>query len=328
MVEKEDPDQFIRRAEEHMQAGRYEEAVCIYRKLVDACPSENSFLLGLAWACHDGGRLSDAIECFEELLSREVKQAVFTGFAYDELVRIFKSQGLYERLIQVCEKAVEVQPDDAGYLGELADAYLKAGFIEKAVAVYERMIAVDPLEADFYCRLGSALIRAGDSAGGEEAYIKAAEMDESTADSVFNKLSHVYSGTGNDEKAEGAQRKALDLRPDKPIYYMDLADILVKRMKFAEARDCCRQAVCLKPEDAPLFHNRLGNSLFRLGFHEEAVGVFLQAIALEPHNPFYYLSLAECFKRSGRHDEAAACLMRAQDCRDDVKCGPFSSSPR
>src|SRR5574340_570920 len=156
-------------AEECLKAGRYQEAVVIYQKLVEACPRDDSFLLSLAWAHHDAGYPEKAVACFESLFNKELARGVFTGFAYDELVRIYREGKQYDRLVDVCKRAAHVQPADAGLLGELGDAYLKAGRIEEAIEVLNRIIMREPDGAYGYCRLGEALVAKGAFSEGESA---------------------------------------------------------------------------------------------------------------------------------------------------------------
>lgn len=177
MSEEGKTDYFHYLADDLMKVKRYDDAIILYEKLVDMHPGEDSFLLSLAWAYHDTGRLDDAIECFEQLLSVELKREVFTGFAFDELVRLFRENGQYNRLVDVCEKVVAAQQDDIALLSDLGDAYLKAGRASEAVAVFERIVEVEPDASAAYCNLGNALVTTGDFDGAEEAYRKAVEID-------------------------------------------------------------------------------------------------------------------------------------------------------
>jgi len=114
-------------AEKLLKEGRYQEAVKLCEEVYQAHPEEESALLMLAWAHYDNGATTRAVEYLEILLARELKRKVFTGFAYDELVRIYKQNRNFDKLIEICCRAVEVQPDDVGLLNELGNAYLQAG---------------------------------------------------------------------------------------------------------------------------------------------------------------------------------------------------------
>ena len=66
----ENDDSCRQRAEECLKAGKYQEAITLYRTLIAACPDEESLLLALAWAYHDGGNREKAINCFEIIFSK------------------------------------------------------------------------------------------------------------------------------------------------------------------------------------------------------------------------------------------------------------------
>ena len=123
--------------------GRYREAAEIYGELTRSAPDDESHRLALAWAHYDAGETEQAIRCFEELFERELSRDVFTGFAFDELARIFKERRLYERLVRLCERVAAVQPDDAGLLAELGDAYLRSKRAGEAAGAFRRILAID-----------------------------------------------------------------------------------------------------------------------------------------------------------------------------------------
>jgi tetratricopeptide (TPR) repeat protein len=83
MTHEEKTDRYQAMAEECMKAGRYGEAVIFYRKLIELNPGEDSFLVGLAWAYHDSGKIDLAVDCFEKVFEKELQRKIFTGFAFE-----------------------------------------------------------------------------------------------------------------------------------------------------------------------------------------------------------------------------------------------------
>ncbi|HVO67360.1 MAG TPA: tetratricopeptide repeat protein [Syntrophales bacterium] len=304
MSEEGKTDYFHYLADDLMKVKRYDDAIKLYEKLVDLHPGEDSFLLSLAWAYHDSGRLADAVDCFERLLNVELKQEVFTGFAFDELVRIFKEKGEYNRLVDVCKKVVAAQPDDTALLSELGDAYLKAGRASEAVGVFEKIVEVEQDASAAYCNLGNALVATGNFDGAEEAYRKAVEIDPSEAGSFYNKLAYVYFDAGHDKRAEMAFRRGLEFRIDEPMYHCGLGDVLVRLGKINDANDEYDKAVDLNRASSAAYYNRFGNTLARESYHLQAIEAFKKAIAADPKNPFYYVRLAESYTAIERPDMA------------------------
>ena len=144
-----------------LKQGKCAEAIQLLENIRKEYPNEDSVLVRLAWAFWDLGEKDRSVEHWETLLDRELQYKVFTGFAYDELVRIYKQEGQRNRLVLVCEKAVGVQPGDVGLLTELGLAYLLAGLYEKACAVFKKLTDLEGDNPVFYLKLGEALLAAG-----------------------------------------------------------------------------------------------------------------------------------------------------------------------
>jgi tetratricopeptide (TPR) repeat protein len=311
MREEGNTEYFLCLADDFMKEKRYEDAIVLYEKLADMHPHEDSFLLSLAWAYHDSGRIDDAIGCFERLLSAELEKKVFIGFAFDELVRIYKEKREYGRLVEVCEKVATAQPDDIAFLNDLGDAYLKADRAGEAAEVFIKMTEMAPDASDAYCRLGNARIAKGDFDGAEQAYKKAVEIDPTEASSFYNRLANVYLHAGHYERAEKAYRKCLEFRFDETMYHCGLGDILVKLGKINDALEEYEKAVQLNSISGGAYYNRLGNTLAKENYHLQAIDAFQKAIAIDSHNPFYYIHMAESYAVLGLSDLAEKAYLNA-----------------
>lgn len=290
-------------ADSMMKEKRYSDAITVYKKLIEMYPGENSFLLSLAWAYHDNGMIDDAIECFEELLNMELREEVFTGFAYDELVRICKGKNDFTRLVNICERVAAAQPDDIGVLGDLGEAYLRAGRSQDAVGIYEKMAAMEPDASMILCNLGNALIALGDFEAAEEAYRKAAEIEPAEEAVFLSRMAYVYFEAGHLERAEKAFRRCIAVS-DEAMYHCGLGDVLVSQGRISEAEHSYERAIELDRLSSAVYYNRLGNTLVRARQHFSAIEVFKKAIAADPLNPFYYLRLAESYEAVGLSDLA------------------------
>jgi len=304
MKEADVSEYLLKLAEEFIREKRYDDAILLYRKLVDMRPGEQSFLLALAWAYHDGGMRKDAVVCFERLLGMELERKIFTGFAYDELFRIFKEEGDYKRLVEICERVIAEQPDDIGFLGDLGDAYLKAGRAGKAVEIFEKLAKMEPDASMIFCNLGNALVAKGDFDGAEEAYQKAVEIDPLEAGTFYNRLAGIYFEAGHDQRAEKVLKKCIEHRIDEPAYYCSLGDVFVRQGRLADAEIAYEKAIALNRNDAGAYYNRLGNALAKAECHLQAIELFKKAITVDPRNPFYCLRLAESYNAAGLSDMA------------------------
>jgi tetratricopeptide (TPR) repeat protein len=261
-------------AEECLQIGHYQAAINIYRELVADYPQEESLLLALAWAYYDGGSREEAIQCFEQLFAKELCRKAFTGFAYDELVRIYKTSGQYDRLVDVCTRAAAVWPHDTALLGELGAAYLKAGMTREARDVCRRTIVLEPEGAAIYCLLGETHLADGEFAPAEKAYRRAAKIDPAAAGSFFGRLAASYGRIGEHPREEKILRRCLKILPLDPLYHCRMGDCLINQGQLASASAAYEKALALSPASADVFYHRWGNALAAAHYHREAMLIF------------------------------------------------------
>jgi tetratricopeptide (TPR) repeat protein len=299
-------------AEECLKAKRFEEAITFYQRLIELNPGDDSFRLCLGWAYHDSGRQEQAVACFEQIFEKELRGRVFTGFAFDELVRIFKENKWYDRLVAMCERAAAAQPEDIALLGELGDAYLSAGRFKDAVGIFERMTAMEPDASAFFCSLGQARILNHDHAGGKAAYHQAVAIDPEKAGVFFGRMAHVYEDAGLLQESEEALRQGLAEHGSDLALLMGLGDILIRQGKPEDGLAVYERIMELQPNTAGVYLNRLGRTLARSRYHREAIEVLNRAIALDAQNPFHYIALSDCYLSLGDEDAAADALRRAR----------------
>jgi tetratricopeptide (TPR) repeat protein len=300
------------RADDLMKSGRPAEAAPIYRKLADERPDEDSHLLALAWALHDSGKTDEAAACFECLFRKELSRKLFTGFAYDELVRIFRAGKNGKALVSVCERAAKAQPGDIGLMRTLGDAYLAAGRCAEAGRVFESLTGIEPDAPEHWCSLGEAWLAAGDPGRAEAAYSRAAAVDPADEALFFSRLADGLLRAGYPEQAKAAWGRSLAVRPADPFCWMGIGDCEIRLGKPDAAAKAYDRAAELKPEFAGGCWHRLGNHLAAEGLHSRAAAAFTRAVAAEPENPLHHLRLAAAFAAQGRNDPAEAALDRAR----------------
>jgi tetratricopeptide (TPR) repeat protein len=298
-------------ADQYMREARFDEAAAIYAQLVEMRPEDESFRCALAWAYHDGGRREEAIACFEEILARELSGRIFTGFAFDELVRIYRELRRYERLVDICERAALSQPGDPAVLGELGDAYLQAGRTSDAVRVFRELAALEPDSPAALCRFGSACIAGTDFAEAEKAFEQAAALDPSSAGTFYERLAEEYRRVGERERETAALRASLRFDPGRPFPALRLGDILIEGGNALAGIAVYEGEIEHRRPSAGAYYNRLGNVLTDAGAHAQAAEAFRKALAAEPTNSFYRLRLADAYAHAGLPDRAAHVLAAA-----------------
>jgi len=104
-------------------------------------------------------------------------------------------------------------------------------------------------------------------------------------------------------------QKALDVSPNNPRAYTNLAAAYGGLGQYNEALEACTQAIKLKSDCAEAYSN-LGNIYVRLGKYEDVITASEKTIKLRPNFAEAYNNLGFAYGQLGRYDEAvAACSM-------------------
>ncbi|MFQ3573683.1 MAG: tetratricopeptide repeat protein [Thermodesulfovibrionales bacterium] len=94
----------------------------------------------------------ETIRILEDFISR------FPDFhpAINNLAIIYHEKGMEDKALQLFEKAVELDPNNAKYLKDLADFYLvQYGRLEDALRLYVKVLESDNEDVEVYLTLGN-----------------------------------------------------------------------------------------------------------------------------------------------------------------------------
>ncbi|MGV8057120.1 MAG: tetratricopeptide repeat protein [Smithellaceae bacterium] len=283
-------------ADQLLREGKYSEAIELLEEVHLAYPEEESVLLMLAWSHYDSGATAKAAAYLEILLERELQREIFTGFAFDELVRIYKQEKNFEKLTEICTRASAAQPDDTGLLIELGNAYLQAGSALEASRIYEKLINLENDNTAFYCLLGEALFAAGLTCESEAAYLQAGEIDPDQIDHYYFKIADLFAKSGCYEEAKRLLEACIAVNPSKALYHCCLGDALVGLGRVLEAQAEYDAATHYDKSSSGAYYNRFGNTLARANYHQEAMEAFERALKTDPDNPVYTRHFALSYK--------------------------------
>jgi predicted Zn-dependent protease len=129
-----------RAATRAMADGRFDEAVRIYRDLLQALPDEAGLLMNLGMALAMGGHENEALAPLERALALKpdlVPARLFLGSSYLAL-------GRPEKAIEPLKRVVAARPADAESRRMLADAYAGSGRPEDAVTELRKVAELGP----------------------------------------------------------------------------------------------------------------------------------------------------------------------------------------
>jgi tetratricopeptide (TPR) repeat protein len=317
--------------------------------LCDGMPDDSDLdqILDTALARHEAGQLDLAEAGYRSVLQRNPDEPD----ALNLLGLILQDRGDLAGSIGLITRALELVPNFAEALVNLARAQRAAGSPAAAVDAARRALALDPDLAEAHLQLGHALVGLGDNAGGVEAlrqatvlaprsaeawlslgaalmrltqYDAAASslaaalaLDPDRADTKSNlalalvQLARAHRVAGDGQAAAEAARRAIVLDPALPDAQMELGLALLAQQEDAAAVDQLRCAIDLAPQSSEA-QAALATALTRLKEHAAAAEVWLAALALSPDDPGILIEYAGSLGELKRFDEALTVYRTAE----------------
>jgi predicted O-linked N-acetylglucosamine transferase (SPINDLY family) len=265
------PEELLREAAGHGDAGRVAEAEALYREVLVMQPEHAHALHLLGLLVGQRGDWAQAID----LLLRATVAAPNVAEHYSVLGEMCRRMGRLDQSVAACTRAIELSPALAEAHNHLANALRQLGREEEAVVSYNRALEIRPDYADAYSNLGNALrsLRRFDA-------------------------------------ALAAHRQAVRLKPHSATLYNNLGLALIDAAKSDEAIAVLSQAIRLRPDYGEA-HNNLGNAWRAKGHNSEAIAAYRRALQLLPDSAEAYTNMGGALRSQGRLDESLACQIKA-----------------
>ena len=165
-------------------------------------------------------------------------------FAWKVLGATLKQQGRINESLVVCQKCVQLDPQDAETYYNLGVIFRELGKLEEAESSYRKAIALKPDYAVAHSNLGV----------------------------IFKKL-------GKLNEAEASYRKAIELKPEYALAYNNLGSILKEQGRLEDACSAYIQAISLNPNFTDTYVN-FGTAIKNVKFNSSNVKLYPVLIQL------------------------------------------------
>lgn len=236
--------------------------------------------------------------------------AAMTGLA-----RVLRRERQFAEAERLHKDAIEMQPGSWRNINSLGGFYFATGRPEEAANAYRQVVVLAPNNFQVRTNLGSALMLAGRFEEGSRAFEQSLDIEES--DSAWSNLGVTYYYLGDFDNSVAANQKAVELIPEQPINWLNLADALFHADRAEESTAAYRESVKLAESrvevDSSDFRSLriLGWASYMLGDAELGRDYIDRAVSIATTDPygFYYRALIEV--REGNHDEALSYIKRA-----------------
>lgn len=285
------------KALEHHQAGRLQEAVTEYGKILALNPGYAEAHNNLGSALCDLGELEQAaLSCLQAIALRPDYVE-----AHCNLGNVLRAQGRFDEAVASYRQAIALQPGFAAAHFNLANTFRDLGRLDNAADSYREVTLLAPGYPVAHFHLGDALRARGRYEESVVSYRRSISLQPNSAE-VHCHLGNALKELDRLDEAVISYREALRIKPDLLAGLCNLGVALHMLGKSGEALACYDQALMLAPHLADLHHNR-GNALRDNGQLAEAIASYRQACVENPLHPAR-ADLVNALVESGEHDES------------------------
>lgn len=267
----------------------------------DAAPAD---MLERALALHRAGKLGEARGVYARVLAMDDS----SGAAYHGLARLFMDLGAVADASCAWRKAIEVEPAEREHYLGLMDLHEREGAMDAMLELCETALSVFPDDAELVVRHGLALVAQGRHEEAVKRLQHAAENDADIAP-LQNALGIALQRSGRVEQAERCFRRAIGVQPRFAAAHSNLGTSLVARGEIDNAQAALEQAVELDPHLTAAWQNL--SSIKRFGPQDrpdiERVKHVLEHGELsDSERSALYFTLGKMHEDCGDYDQAFA----------------------
>jgi tetratricopeptide (TPR) repeat protein len=245
----------------------------------------------------------------------------------DENPELYKNEKLLNRkadelfrdnyvndVLELCNKAIEINPENSSAYANRGRAYEKLGDYNKAFADCNKAKEIDPNNALIYAQLGAIYGGMGQSDNAIENFKKAVRLDPQNS-RAHSGLAFTYDMLKQYDQAIIEINKAIAIESDYAGNYIKRGKIHEHLNDFEGALSDYTLALKYDPENITTLKFRAAMNA-RTSRYDDALSDYARIIELAPDNPEVYRLRADHYKSRNMHDEAIA------DCNRAIKIDP------
>jgi tetratricopeptide (TPR) repeat protein len=239
-------------------------------------PSTVAESLRAALACHQEGKLPEAISAYQGVLAVDADQIDALHYLGVALAQLGRNE---EALVPLA-RALELKPRDTAAHNHMGNALIGLARYDEALRSYERALALDPRLSDAHYNRGVALHKLDRLSDALASYDQALTLNPAYT-AAYNNRGNVLLELGQRAEALGSYARATALRPDFVDAWINRANLLRALHDYDAAQACSERALECGPTHAEA-HSSRGAILANLGRLDEALGCYQRAIELDP----------------------------------------------
>ena len=277
------------KASEFFKKGNFKQAEILYKELIAEGTTNYIVYANLAQICSFQGKNKEIIDLLNKALQLNPKY--LSG--YFNLANIYKIQGDIKSAITYYQKTIELNQNfyDANF--NLALSYQEEGNLEEAINSYQNAIRIKPNIKDAYINLGIILKAKGDINSAIDNYQKAIKIKPEYPNSYIN-LGIALTEKGNIDQAISCYQKAIKINPAYLDAHINLGNAFIEKGEIDFAINSYQNAIRIKPDFPELLYN-LANAFQSKGDTKASITYYQNAIRIKPDYASAYHNLGNAF---------------------------------
>ncbi len=164
------------------------------------------------------------------------------------MAKKFEERGSYADAIEIYKKSLEVVPNSASVMINMALAY---GALEQnamAIQILDRVIKIDPNNYNAWLNKGNVLFKLQKNPEALAAYKQANTINPWSGSAYYN-IGNCYYRAGSTNDAIVWYKKAVEIEPNLALGYFFLARSFIKLQDYKNAFTAVKSGISLDPKD-------------------------------------------------------------------------------
>lgn len=263
------------------QRGHFNQACRLIGRAISTRPKA-AYWNDLAAALWQAGRLEEAVDAYDRVLDRHPNQAGLHRNRAD----ILSSLSQFDEALESYEQAIRLNPGDAVTWNNKAITLNSMGLYEQALLAYQRALQLTPQYAGAHYNRGITLATLQRLDDALAAYEQAILYNPVFANAIYNR-GILLESVNDPEAALSAYDRAIDINPYHAEAHNNRGNSLRKLGRIEEAIAAYDMAIQLKPEHAEA-HNNRANILRGLDRFPEAIEGYCRAMTIDPDHLYAF----------------------------------------
>lgn len=218
--------------------GNHEESRELYEEVLDMHPYCCYAWYNLGWACVQLEAPEEALEAFEYAY---ITQPYFEE-AYRACAELASQRGMHRRALQCYTEMNAHSEADSEVFLRMGECHLRLGDTRAARKMSRHALRLDPYNAEAYYLLGVSF--AAEKEHQQAArWLREAIRTDGRREEFHGALATAYNFLGQPNKALPHYWKAVELAPEEPLHWLQLAEFLLFAGDIVQACEVLEQAL-------------------------------------------------------------------------------------